>query len=83
MPKAIYLGLVAFCGWSGVDAINNVYAVDLDVKSDPFRSAYTRNLGDLGRYIFLIFFILSISLGVITGIPVSYTHLTLPTILLV
>jgi len=68
LPEAIYLGFVAFCIWSGADAINNVYDVDLDVKSDPFRSDYTRNLGDLGRYIFLIFFILSISLGVITGI---------------
>ena len=68
LPEAIYLGFIAFCGWSGVDAINNVYDVDLDVKSDPFRSDYTRNLGDLGRYIFVIFFILSISLGVITGI---------------
>ena len=68
LPEAIYLGFVAFCIWSGADAMNNVYDVDLDVKSDPFRSDYTRNLGDLGRYIFLIFFILSISLGVITGI---------------
>ena len=68
LPEAIYLGFVVFCIWSGADAINNVYDVDLDVKSDPFRSDYTRNLGDLGRYIFLIFFILSISLGVITGI---------------
>lgn len=68
LPEAIYLGFIAFCIWSGADAINNVYDVDLDVKSDPFRSDYTRNLGNLGRYIFLFFFILSISLGLITGI---------------
>jgi 4-hydroxybenzoate polyprenyltransferase len=57
--RAIYLGFVAFCGWSGVDAINNVYDVDLDVKSDPLRSEYTKNLGRLG---------LSMSLGAITGV---------------
>jgi len=65
---AIYLGIVAFCGWSGVDAINNVYDVDLDVKSDPLRADYTKNLGKMGLLISLIFFALSMSLGAITGI---------------
>ena len=65
---AIYLGVVAFCGWSGVDAINNVYDVDLDVKSDPLRADYTKNLGKMGLLISLIFFALSMSLGAITGI---------------
>jgi len=69
LPEAIYLGLIAFCIWSGADAINNVFDVDLDAKSDPFRSAYTRKLGNTGRYVFLSFFILSINLGVITGSP--------------
>lgn len=67
LSEAIYLGFVAFCGWSGVDAINNVYDVDLDVKSDPFRSEYTKTLGKLGRRIAFIFFALSMSLGVLTG----------------
>ncbi|PVX24850.1 MAG: hypothetical protein CW691_06295 [Candidatus Bathyarchaeum sp.] len=65
---AIYLGAVAFCGWSGVDAINNVYDVDLDTKSDPLRADYTKKLGRLGLGISLIFFALSMSLGAITGI---------------
>ncbi len=65
---AIYFGVVAFCGWSGVDAINNVYDVDLDVKSDPLRSEYTKNLGKTGHFIALIFFAASMSLGAITGI---------------
>jgi len=66
--RAVYLGFVAFCGWSGVDAINNVYDVDLDVKSDPLRSEYTKNLGRLGLCISIIFFALSMSMGAITGI---------------
>jgi len=66
--RAVYLGFVAFCGWSGVDAINNVYDVDLDVKSDSFRADYTKNLGRLGLAISLIFFVCSMSLGAITGI---------------
>ena len=65
---AIYFGIVAFCGWSGVDAINNVYDVDLDEKSDPLRSEYTKNLGKMGLGISLILFAVSISLGAITGI---------------
>jgi 4-hydroxybenzoate polyprenyltransferase len=64
----IYLGFVAFCGWSGVDAINNVYDVSLDVKSDPLRAEYTKNLGKFGLIISLIFFSISMSLGAITGI---------------
>jgi len=66
--RAIYLGFVAFCGWSGADAINNIYDVDLDVKSDPLRADYTKNLGKMGLCISLIFFALSMSLGAITGI---------------
>ena len=65
---AVYFGFVAFCGWSGVDAINNVYDVDLDMKSDPLRAEYTKNLGKLGLCISLIFFAVSMSLGAITGI---------------
>ncbi|MBE0520061.1 UbiA prenyltransferase family protein [Candidatus Bathyarchaeota archaeon] len=67
--QAIYLGFIVFCGWSGADAINNICDVALDVKSDPFRAEYTKNLGRLGLFISLFFSALSISLGVITGIP--------------
>jgi 4-hydroxybenzoate polyprenyltransferase len=66
---AFYLGFIAFCGWSGVDAINNVFDIELDVKSDLSRSEYTTNLGRLGTCISLFFLALSISLGAITGIP--------------
>ena len=66
---AVYLGFVVFCGWSGVDAINNVFDVDLDIKSDFSRSEYTKNLGRLGTCISIIFLVLSMSLGAITGIP--------------
>jgi 4-hydroxybenzoate polyprenyltransferase len=68
LVEAIYLGFIAFCIWSGADAINNVYDVDLDLKSDPFRSTYTRNIGSLGSFVFLFFFILSIGLGVLSGV---------------
>lgn len=68
IPIAFYLGIIAFCGWSGVDAINNIYDVELDVKSDPHRADYTKSLGKIGLVSSLIFFALSISLGFITGI---------------
>ena len=68
LTEGAYLGFVAFCLWSGVDAINNVYDVDLDMKSDSFRANYTKNLGKLGLYISLVLFVLTLALGVITGI---------------
>ena len=67
--EAIYLGFIVFCGWSGVDAMNNICDADLDVKSDPLKAEYTRNLGRLGLCISIFFSSLSISLGVITKIP--------------
>jgi len=68
LTDAAYMGLVAFCLWSGVDAINNVYDVDLDMKSDSFRADFTRSLGRFGLYISLAIFVLSMALGLITGI---------------
>ncbi|MBT8171565.1 UbiA family prenyltransferase [Candidatus Bathyarchaeota archaeon] len=68
LPEAIYLGIVAFCGWSGVDAINNVYDVDLDKKSDPQRAKFTKNLGKFGYLISVSFFVISMILGTITWI---------------
>jgi len=67
--QAIYLGFIVFFGWSGVDAMNNVCDVDLDVRSDPLKAEYTKNLGRLGLCISIFFSGLSISMGVITGIP--------------
>ncbi|MDG6223000.1 MAG: UbiA family prenyltransferase [Candidatus Bathyarchaeota archaeon] len=68
LPDAVYLGIIAFFLWSGVDAINNVYDVDLDVKSDPKRAEYTKNLGKLGLAISLGLFAVTLSLGAATGI---------------
>jgi 4-hydroxybenzoate polyprenyltransferase len=67
--QAIYLGFIVFCGWSGVDAINNICDADLDVKSDPLKAEYAKNLGRLGLCISIFFSALSISMGVISGIP--------------
>ena len=66
--EAAYLGFVAFCLWSRVDAINNVYDVDLDMKSDSFRADFTRSLGRFGIIISIVIFALCIALGLITGI---------------
>jgi 4-hydroxybenzoate polyprenyltransferase len=68
MIDAAYLGFVTFVLWSGVDAVNNVYDVDLDVKSDPHRADFTKNLGRLGLYITIALFALCMGLGAITGI---------------
>jgi 4-hydroxybenzoate polyprenyltransferase len=68
LVEAAYLGFVAFCLWSGVDAINNVYDVDLDMKSDSFRADFTRSLGRFGILISLAIFVLCMALGLITGI---------------
>lgn len=68
LPNAVYLGIIAFFLWSGVDAINNVYDAELDEKSDPKRAKFTKNLGKLGLAISIGLFTVSIGLGVITGI---------------
>ncbi|MCW4021673.1 MAG: UbiA family prenyltransferase [Candidatus Bathyarchaeota archaeon] len=68
LPNAIYLGIIAFLLWSGVDAINNVYDAELDEKSDPNRAKFTKNLGKLGLTITLGLFAITMSLGAATGI---------------
>ena len=67
LPGALYLGVLGFLGWSGVDAINNVYDVKLDVKSDPQRANYTKNLGKRGPLISLVFFSTTMILSALTG----------------
>jgi 4-hydroxybenzoate polyprenyltransferase len=67
--QAIYLGFIVFCGWCGVDAMNNIYDVDLDAKSDPVRAGYTKDIGRIGVCVSILFCALSISLGIITWIP--------------
>lgn len=66
---AVYLGLIVFCIWSGADALNNIFDVDLDVESDLFRSEYTRKLGKHGVVIAIFFAVSSLGLGIITMIP--------------
>ncbi|MFZ7136951.1 MAG: UbiA family prenyltransferase [archaeon] len=68
LPNAVYLGIIAFLLWSGVDAINNVYDAELDEKSDPKRAKFTKNLGKLGLTITLGLFAITMSLGAATGI---------------
>ena len=75
--QAVYFGLIGFCGWSGVDSINNICDVDLDVKSDPDRAEYTKYLGRSGLYIFIFFAGLTTSLGFITKIPLVTFFLVL------
>ncbi|UCH36900.1 MAG: UbiA family prenyltransferase [Candidatus Bathyarchaeota archaeon] len=55
LEQAVYFGLLGFCGWSSVDAINNIYDIDLDEYSDSSRAAYTKKLGRWGIGIYLVF----------------------------
>ncbi len=66
---AVYLGFIGFCGWSCVDAINNIFDVELDKESDPFRSEFTTRLGSWGLVVVAFFLLVSISLGLATNIP--------------
>jgi 4-hydroxybenzoate polyprenyltransferase len=68
-PSALYLGVIAFCGWGAVDAINNLCDVDLDLLSDPLRAQFTKKLGKLGLFIAAGFTALSLALGAVTMIP--------------
>jgi len=61
--EAVFLGVIAFCIWSAADAMNNIFDVDLDVLSDPFRAEFTKKLGKLGLFIAMFFTALSLLLG--------------------
>ena len=78
--QAVYFGLMGFGGWSGVDSINNIYDVDLDVESDPDRAEYTKYLGRRGFYIVIFFLGLTASLGLITKIPLVIFFIGLGTL---
>jgi 4-hydroxybenzoate polyprenyltransferase len=67
--QAVYLGVIAFCLWSGLDALNNVFDADLDVISDPARAEYSKKLGKIGLVVAIFFTALSSGLGIITMIP--------------
>jgi 4-hydroxybenzoate polyprenyltransferase len=68
-PQAVYLGVIVLCLWSGLDALNNVFDVNLDVLSDPFRAGYTKSLGKAGLSVAIVFSALSLGLGAATMIP--------------
>jgi 1,4-dihydroxy-2-naphthoate octaprenyltransferase len=67
--EAVFLGVIAFCIWSAADAMNNIFDVDLDVLSDPFRADFTKKLGKLGLFIAMFFTALSLLLGAFTMTP--------------
>jgi 4-hydroxybenzoate polyprenyltransferase len=69
LTQALYLGIMVFCIWSAVDAINNVCDVDLDVFSDPLRAKFTKKLGKVGLCVVAIFTSVSLTLGAVTMIP--------------
>jgi len=66
---AVFLGVIAFCIWSAADAMNNIFDVDLDVLSDPFRAEFTKKLGKLGLFVAMFFTALSLILGAFTMTP--------------
>jgi 4-hydroxybenzoate polyprenyltransferase len=66
---ALFLGLIVFCIWSAVDAMNNVCDVDLDVLSDPLRAEFTKRLGKFGVLVAFVFGGLSLALGASTLMP--------------
>ena len=66
---AFFLGAIIFCIWSAVDAMNNLYDVDLDVFSDPMRAKFTKKLGKFGFLIAVGFTAVSLALGAATLMP--------------
>jgi 4-hydroxybenzoate polyprenyltransferase len=69
LVPALLLGAIAFCGWSAVDAMNNIFDADLDALSDPTRAKFTRSLGRTGILVAVGFTVLSIALGTATLMP--------------
>ena len=68
-PAALFLGVIVFCIWSAVDAMNNICDVDLDVLSDPVRAKFTKKLGKFGFFIAVAFTAMSLMLGAATLMP--------------
>ena len=66
---AFFLGMMVFCIWSAVDAMNNIFDHELDMISDPFRAKFTKRLGKTGVIIAGIFTALSLVLSIVTMIP--------------
>ena len=68
-PAALFLGVIVFCIWSAVDAMNNICDVDLDVLSDPVRAKFTKKLGKFGFFVAVAFTAQSLMLGAVTLMP--------------
>ncbi len=64
--EAIYIGVMVFCGWSTVDAMNNMCDVKSDRISDPSRARFTKNLGRFGLVITLSLCALTVGLAIVT-----------------
>jgi 4-hydroxybenzoate polyprenyltransferase len=76
-PVALFLGFTVFCGWSAVDAMNNVYDVELDTLSDPLRAKYTKQLGRVGLLVVYAFIAMSLLLGAVTQMPLVFLFVAL------
>lgn len=75
--EAFFLGVIAFCIWSAADAMNNIFDVDLDMLSDPFRAEFTKKLGKFGLLIAMFFTALSLLLGAFTMTPCVVLFITI------
>jgi 4-hydroxybenzoate polyprenyltransferase len=64
--ETIYIGVMVFCGWSAVAAINNMCDVKSDRISDPSRARFTKNLGRFGLVITLSLCALTVGLAIVT-----------------
>ncbi|RJS88974.1 hypothetical protein CW700_06020 [Candidatus Bathyarchaeota archaeon] len=69
MVHLLHLGLIVFLGWCGVDAINNIFDMELDRASNGFRAEFTERLGVLAPVLSLAFLSLSLGLGLVTRVP--------------
>lgn len=67
LEQAIYFGSIGFCGWSSVDAINNIFDINLDKYSDPSRAKATQKFGKWGIGIYLLFSGLALGGAVISN----------------
>ena len=75
--SALFLGVVVFCIWSAVDAMNNVCDVDLDRLSDPLRADFTKRLGKVGLLVVFVFTGVSLALGAVTLMPFVFLFVAL------
>lgn len=66
VTQIIHLGLTVFLGWSGVDAINNIFDKQLDETSDKFRANFTKKLGSAAYVITIALLGGSLTLGYLT-----------------